>query len=106
MAPASLSLYKAEHPELSGREMNGQSLHMLIAEPEQASCPDTIALSTLEWFAVESHQPLFLQIILSISTYCVQGTRGQGTLYKAIFPRCLGGGTEYLSTRSPGPWGA
>lgn len=62
---AFLCLYKAEHAELSGREVNGLSPHMPMVESEQASHPETIVISVLEVFAAKSQQPFILQIILS-----------------------------------------
>lgn len=77
---------------------------MLMTEPQQACGPETIAVSALGGFAVESHQPFFLQLILSKSTYYVQGTTGQEAVYKAILPGSLGEETEYSYTRSPVPY--
>lgn len=68
---------------------------MLMAEPEQASGPQTIVLSALEGIPVESPWSFILQIIPSIRTYSVQGARVQVAMNKAALPRNLGEGKKY-----------
>lgn len=85
LLPALPCFYRAEQTELSGREANGPSPLMPMAEP--ASGPQTLFISALEGVPAGSQPTLIFQIVLSKGTHSMQGARGQVAMHEAILPR-------------------